>query len=74
MSTVKPVYKLLEMDTHMIPFTLISKAYLTIFMIFENFFTFHPSPVQPYFYPYRTGFTHPNDGWTGLCIKLCMNS
>ena len=30
-----------------------------------SFFT-HP----PIFYPSKTVFTCPNDGWTGLCIKL----
>ena len=67
MSTVKPVYKL-EMfffylkwttNTHMIQFTPTSKAKLTISMIFEDFFNAS-----------KTGFTRPNDGWTGLCIKL----
>ena len=28
-------------------------------------------PVLPYFYPSTMVFTHPNDGWTVLCIKLC---
>ena len=24
-----------------------------------------------HFYPSTTCFTHPNDGWMGVCIKLC---
>ena len=30
-------------------------------------------PVHPHFYPTTTVLTRPNanDGWTGLCIKLC---
>ena len=31
----------------------------------------HFLPVHPYFYPSIFIFTHPNDGWTGLYIKLC---
>ena len=31
----------------------------------------HPPPVYPYFSPSIFVFTHPNDGWTGLYIKLC---
>ena len=31
-----------------------------------------PSPVHPYFCPFIFGFTRPNDGWTGLYIKLCL--
>ena len=27
-------------------------------------------PIHPHFYPSTMVFTHPNDGWTGLCIKL----
>ena len=37
--------------------------------LFLNFYTYS-SPIQWYFYPPITGFTHPNDGWMGLCIKL----
>jgi len=25
---------------------------------------------RPFFYPFTTVFTRPNDGWTGLCIEL----
>ena len=33
-------------------------------MISEDFLLIHP-----YFYTSKTGFTHPNDGWTGLCLE-----
>ena len=33
-------------------------------------FLFLPVHHQLYFYPATSGFTHPNDGWMGLCIKL----
>jgi len=39
-------------------------------MIFEDLL-FAPSFVYSYFYPSTMGFTRPNDGRTGLCIKLC---
>ena len=29
-------------------------------------------PVHHYFYTSTTVFTRPNDGWTDLCIKLCV--
>ena len=29
-------------------------------------------PDHPYFYQSTTVFTCPNDGWAGLCIKLCL--
>ena len=29
-------------------------------------------PVHPYFCLSIFVFTHPNDGWTGLYIKLCL--
>ena len=32
-----------------------------------------PVFAPSYFYPSKTGFTCPNDGWTGLCIKLCCH-
>ena len=31
-----------------------------------------PPPVHPYFYLSIFVFTHTNDGWTGLYIKLCL--
>ena len=34
-------------------------------------FVIRPPPVHPYFYPSIFVFTRPNDGWTGLYIKLC---
>ena len=34
-----------------------------------QFFT-RPPPIHPYFYPSVFVFTRPNDGWTGLYIKL----
>ena len=43
-------------------------------MVWEDFLL-HLLPVHPYFYLSTTGFPHPNDRWTGLCIKLwcvCM--
>ena len=33
-------------------------------------FFIHPPPIHPYFYPSIFVFTHPNDRWSGLCIKL----
>ena len=41
-------------------------------MIFDGLFflLLHFVLVNPYFYPSKTGFTRPNDRWTGLCIKL----
>ena len=83
MLTVKPVYKLSNVlddlkwatNTHMTPFTVTFKAELTISMVLEDlflllhFFIF-PPPVHPYFYPSIFIFTHSNDGWTGLYIKL----
>ena len=42
-----------------------------LFCLLLHFFT-HPPPVYPYFYPSIFGITCPNDGWTGLCIKLCI--
>ena len=39
------------------------------YQIFYDFML-HFFPVHPYFYPSKTGFTCPHDGWTGLCIKL----
>ena len=34
---------------------------------------FYPSTSHPgIFLPDNIGFAHPNDEWTGLCIKLCM--
>ena len=30
-------------------------------------------PVHPYFYRSTMGFTHPNNRWTGLCMKLWLS-
>ena len=67
MLTVKPVDKIKNVsddlkwtkNTHVTPFTLTFEGS----MVVEPFFA-------PFFYPSTTVFTHPNDGWTGLCIKL----
>ena len=60
-------------NTRVTPFTLTSKAYLKISMVLEHLFcSFIFLPVHPYFYPSTKVFTHLNDGWTGLCIKLCF--
>ena len=58
-------------NTHVTPFTLTSKI---IYMVLEHFFapSFFTTPPHPHFYPSTMVFTHPNDGWTGLCIKLCL--
>ena len=29
-------------------------------------------PVFPQSCPFKTNFTHTKDGWTGLCLKLCL--
>ena len=55
----------------MTPFILTFKAYLTISMVLEDFLLLHFLTVHPYFYQSIFVFTRPNDGWTGLCIKLC---
>ena len=56
----------------MTPFTLISEAKLKISMVLEDLFLLlNFVPVHPYFYPSTTVFTRPNDGWTGIYIKLC---
>ena len=53
------------------PFTLTFKAYLTISMVLEDLFcSFLFLPVHSYFYPSIFVFIRPNDGWTGLYIKL----
>ena len=55
MLTVKPVYKLLNVsddlklttNTHVTPFSLTFKAYLTIYMVFEDLVFFAPSLFYP---------------------------
>ena len=82
MLTVKPVYKLLNVsddlkwttNTHLTPFSLTFKAYLTISTVLEDLLLllrFFTRPL-PFFYPSIFVFTCPNDGWTCLYIKLCF--
>ena len=59
MLTVKPVYKLLNMSDDLKWTT--KKA--------PSFF-YLSTTRPPYFYPSIFVFTRPNDGWTGLYIKL----
>ena len=88
MLTVKLVYKLSNVpddlkwakNTHMTPFTLTFKEGITndIYGFRRLFYSVHhPSthiflPVHLHFYPSIFVFTRPNDGWTGLYIKLCF--
>ena len=47
------------------------KPYLILYLNLENVFT----PfilIQLYFYPSKIDRTHPNEGWSGLYIKLCL--
>ena len=82
MLTVKSVYKLLNVsddlkwttntrDTIFTHFQGITNIYgfWKMFLLLQ-FFTC-PPPVHPYFYLSIFVFTRPNDGWTGLYIKLC---
>ena len=81
MLTVKPVYKLLNVSDDLKSTTNTRDTIFTHFQGITNniygfgrpffapsFFT-HP----PYFYPSIFVFTRPNDGWTGLYIKLCQH-
>ena len=45
-------------------------------MVLEDLFSLllHFLPVHPYFYLSTIVFTRPNDGWAGLCMKLCSPS
>ena len=79
MLIVKPVCTFLNVsddlkwttNTHVTPFSFTFKAQLTISMVLEDLFLFlNVLPVHPYFYPSIFVFTRPNDGWTGLYIKL----
>ena len=58
----------------MTPFTLTFKAKLIISMVLEDLFLLLHffNTVQPHFCPSIFVFTRPNDGWTGLYIKLCL--
>ena len=52
-------------------------TYDTIYTHFQGitnniYYGFHFLPVHPYFCPSIFVFTRPNDGWTGLYIKLCI--
>ena len=79
MLTVKPFYKLSDVPDYLKWATNTRDTLCTHFQgITNNIYGFrrilllftHPSPVHPYFYPSISIFTHPNDGWTGLYIKL----
>ena len=74
-------------NTHVTPFTLTFKegitndiyhgfwkTFLAPFTPFTHISTRPPIflPVLPYFYPSIFVFTRPNDGWSGLYIKLCF--
>ena len=71
MLTVNLVYKLKNVSKDL---KCTTKTHVTISMVLEDLFLllrfFYP--IHPYFYPSTTVFTHPNDGWTGLCTKLCL--
>ena len=80
MLTVKPVYKLSNapdnlkwaINTHMTTYTHfqgITKKSMVWKTFAPNLFTRLP-PVHPHFYPSIFVVTRPNDGWTGLYIKL----
>ena len=79
MLTVKPVCKLLnvwwpEMDykhTCDTIFTRFQGITNNIYGFGRPFFAPSFLLVHPYFYPSIFVFTRPNDGWTGLYIKLC---
>ena len=38
------------------------------------FYSFIFFPVHPYFYLSTMVFTRPNEGWTGLCLKLWLEA
>ena len=82
MLTVKQVYKILNVSDDLKWTTNTRDTIFTHFQGMTNniygfgrpffahtFFT-HPPPVHPYFYPSIFVFSHPNDGWAGLYIKL----
>ena len=83
MLTVKPVYKLLNVSDNLKWTTNTRDTIFTHFQgIPNNIYGFgrpffapsiftRPAPVHPYFYPSIFVFNCPNDGWTGLYIKLC---
>ena len=78
MLTVKPVCKLSNVpddlkwatNTHDTIYTHFQGLTNNIYG-FERLASSNFLPVHPYFCPSIFVFTHPNDGWTGLYIKLC---
>ena len=83
MLTVKPVYKLLNVSDDLkwttntcdTIFTHLQGITNNIYGFGKPFFApsfYYLSTTRPpiYFYPSIFVFTHPNDGWTGLYIKL----
>ena len=88
MLTVKLVYELSDVpddlkwatNTHDIIYThfqgITNNIYgfgRLLFCFLAPSFFIHPPPVHPYFCPSIFVFTHPNDGWTGLYIKLWVS-
>ena len=79
MLTVKPVYELSDVpddlkwatNTHDTIYTHFQGITNNIYGFGRFFLLLHFLPVHPYFRPSIFIFTRPNDGWTGLCIKLC---
>ena len=84
MLTDKPVYKLSNVPDDLKWTTITRDTICTHFQCITNniygfgksifcSFIFYLSITCPpiYFYPSILVLTHPNDGWTGLCIKLC---
>ena len=85
MLTVKPVYKLSNMPDDLKIEMDYRHTCDTIYTYFQGITNniygfgrpfFAPSfflPIHPYLYPSIFVFTRPNDEWTGLDIKLCLN-
>ena len=78
MLTVKLVYKLSDVlddlkwasNTHMAPFTHFQGITNNIYGFGRPFCFLIFLLIHPYFYLSIFVFTCPNDGWTGLYIKL----
>ena len=82
MLTVKPVYKLLNVSDDPKWTTNTCDTIFTHFQgitnniygfgrtCFAASFFYQSTTRPPYFYPAIFVFTRPNDGWTGLYIKL----
>ena len=78
MLTVKLVYKLSNVaddlkwatNTRDTIYTNFPGITNNIYVFGRLFCSFIFLPVHPYFYPSIFVFTRPNDGWTGLYIKL----